>query len=287
MFAVLSNGAAHWCSEQRYSQNGFADEVAQNIARRRHDGARMGIAEQSLDGQMLGKRSASAHPHRRRGDGDSNIACRRLALEYAQHGGLLGALKVIDEIVDARRKPIRIDLHRRKLRAKGWQALSESLAEMLEASPVEMRRGPGRCGAAKAQRDRRRAEVEQRKHDLQHRFEAGAVVGQLQTGRDLAILEGHRRGSVGAHPETIPWAGNQQSGHATGDKIECRIRRTLAFRRLRALGYRWLLRFKAMLLHHSRSLFYDVGDPLSSSACDLWSYGKRAALARHRGERYQ
>src|SRR6266576_2822331 len=121
-------------SEQRYSQNGFADEFPQNVAGRRHDSARMGIAEQSLNGQMLGKRSASAPPHRRRGDGDGNIACRRLALEHAQHGGLSGALKVIDEIVDARRKPIRIDLHRRKLRAKGRQALSEGLAQMLEAS---------------------------------------------------------------------------------------------------------------------------------------------------------
>ena len=39
-------------SEQRYSQNGLADEVAQNIARRRHHCARMGIAEQSLDGRQ-------------------------------------------------------------------------------------------------------------------------------------------------------------------------------------------------------------------------------------------
>src|SRR6476646_3066826 len=67
-------------SEQRNSQNGFADEFAQNIARRRHDGARLRVAEQSLDGQVLGKRSASANPHRCRGDGDGNITCRRLAL---------------------------------------------------------------------------------------------------------------------------------------------------------------------------------------------------------------
>src|SRR5215216_2535376 len=70
-------------SEQRYSQNGLADEVAQNIARRRHHCARMGIAEQSLDGKVLGKRGAAAHPHRRRRDGDRDLASSRLALEHA------------------------------------------------------------------------------------------------------------------------------------------------------------------------------------------------------------
>ena len=110
----------------------------------------MGVTEQSLDGHVLGKRSASAHPHRRRGDGDSNITCGRLALEYAQHGGISGALKVIDEIVDARRKSIRVDLHRGKLRAKRRQALSEGLAQMLEASALEMSRGPRHRGPAKA-----------------------------------------------------------------------------------------------------------------------------------------
>ena len=82
---------------------------------------------------MLGKRRASAHPHRRRGDGDRDITCRRLALKHAQHGGIAGALEVIDEIVDARRKPVSVDLHRRKLCAKRRQALSEGLAQMLEA----------------------------------------------------------------------------------------------------------------------------------------------------------
>ena len=37
-------------SEQRYSQDWLADELAQNVARRRHHSARMGIAEQPLDG---------------------------------------------------------------------------------------------------------------------------------------------------------------------------------------------------------------------------------------------
>src|SRR5262249_45402764 len=125
-------------SEQRYSQNGFADELAQNIAGRRHDRAGMGIPEQSLDGQMLGKRGTSTYPHRRRGHGDSNITCRRLALEYAQHGGISRTLKMIDEIVDARGEPISVDLHRRKLRPQCRQALSEALAQMLEASAFEM-----------------------------------------------------------------------------------------------------------------------------------------------------
>src|SRR5690348_6733305 len=99
-------------SEQRNSQDGFADEFAQNVARWRHDGTRLRVAERSLDGQMLGKRSAAARPHCRRGNGDGNITCRRLALEHAQHGGIAGALQMIDKVVDARREPISVDLHR-------------------------------------------------------------------------------------------------------------------------------------------------------------------------------
>src|ERR1700730_8272589 len=98
---------------------------------------------------MLGKGSASAHAHCRRGDGDGDIARRGLALEHAQHGGLAGTLKVIDKIVNARRKPISVDLHRRKLRAKRRQALSEGLAQMLETSALEMSRGPRHRGPAK------------------------------------------------------------------------------------------------------------------------------------------
>src|SRR5262249_33298428 len=135
-FAAPPSGAALSPSEQRYSQDGFADEVAQNVARGRHHSARMGIAEQSLDGQMLGKCSASAHTHRRRGDADCNITSRRLALEHTQHRGIPRVLKVIDEIVEARRKSIRVDLHRRKVRAKCRQALSECLAQMLETSVI-------------------------------------------------------------------------------------------------------------------------------------------------------
>src|SRR5260370_34625997 len=99
---------------------------------------------------MLGKRGSSAHPHGCRSDCDGKVTCRRLALEHAQHGGIAGALEVIDEIVDARGKPISIDLHRCKLRAKRRQALSEGLAQMLEASALEMSRGPRHSGPAKA-----------------------------------------------------------------------------------------------------------------------------------------
>ena len=41
------------CSEQRHSQHRLADEFAQHVARRRHHSARMGIAEQALDGHVL------------------------------------------------------------------------------------------------------------------------------------------------------------------------------------------------------------------------------------------
>src|SRR5262252_3370591 len=99
-FEAPPSGAALSRSEQRYSQDGFADEVAQNVARWRHHSARMSITEQSLDRQMLGKCSAPAHAHRRRGDADGNITGRRLALEHAQHRGIPRALEVIDEIVE-------------------------------------------------------------------------------------------------------------------------------------------------------------------------------------------
>src|SRR6266850_7773107 len=74
--------------------------------------------------------------------GDSDITRRRLALKHAQHSGFSGALMVIDKIVDARRKPVSVDLHRRKLRAKRRQALSEALAQMLETSALEMNCSP-------------------------------------------------------------------------------------------------------------------------------------------------
>src|SRR5581483_6244286 len=121
----------------------------------------MGIAEQSLDSQMLGERSASAHPHRCRGDGNGNIAGRGLALEHTQHGRLSGALEVIDQVVDPPGKSIGVDLHRRKLRPEGRKALAEGLAQMLEACTVEMGCGPLHCGPAKTQCDRGRAEIEQ------------------------------------------------------------------------------------------------------------------------------
>ena len=57
---------------------------------------------------------------------------------------------MIDEIVDARRKPVSVNLHRRKLRAKRRQALAEGLAQMLETSALEMGRGPRHRGPAKA-----------------------------------------------------------------------------------------------------------------------------------------
>src|ERR1700758_3965824 len=100
---------------------------------------------------------------------------------------------------------------------------------MLKASGLEV--SGCRCygGSAKAQSDRRRSEVEQRKYNLQHRLEACAVVGQLEARLDLAILEYHRRGSVGAHSEAIPWARDRQSWCATGEKVKGRIRRASPF----------------------------------------------------------
>jgi hypothetical protein len=66
---------------------------------------------------------------------------------------------MIDEIIDTRREPIGVDLHRRKLRTERRQALSESLAQMLEAGAIEMGRGPRDRRPAKTERDRRCPEV--------------------------------------------------------------------------------------------------------------------------------
>jgi len=145
----------------------------------------------------------AAPPHTRiarRGDGNSNVTRGGLALEHAQHRGVSRALKVVDQIADARCKPISIDLHRRKLCAKCRQAFSEGLAQMFEASAIEMCCCPRHRGPAKTQCDRRCSEVKQWKHDLQHRLEAAAVVGELETGFDFAVIEHHGRGGVGAHP---------------------------------------------------------------------------------------
>ena len=57
-----------WCGldvlEERHSQQRLPDELAQNVARRRHDSARMRIAEQAFDVQMLGERRTTANAHR-------------------------------------------------------------------------------------------------------------------------------------------------------------------------------------------------------------------------------
>jgi hypothetical protein len=52
-------------SEERHSQDRPRNEFPQDVARRRHHGARMSIAEQSLDDHALRERRSPAHPHRR------------------------------------------------------------------------------------------------------------------------------------------------------------------------------------------------------------------------------
>ena len=47
---------------------------------------------------------------------------------------------MLDQIVDARREPVGINLHRRQLCAQGRQALAEALAKMLEFRVFEVRR---------------------------------------------------------------------------------------------------------------------------------------------------
>ena len=137
---------------------------------------------------------------------DRGIARSGLAFEHAQHRRLPRPLEMIDNVVDARREAIGVDLHRRKLRAQGRQALAEALPEMLEAGGFEMRHCSGHCGATEPERHRRCPQIEQRQHHLQHGLKAGAVVGELELRRYLAVLQRHRRGGVGTQPQTVPGA---------------------------------------------------------------------------------
>src|SRR5205085_8106559 len=133
--------------EERHSQKQLGDELAQYVARWGHDGARVRIAEQAFDAHMLGERRTPANAHCCRGDGDGDIACRRFCFKHAQHGCLAGLLKMLNQIVDARREAVGINLHGRELRAQCRQALAEALAEMLEFRAFEVRRSSSDRGS--------------------------------------------------------------------------------------------------------------------------------------------
>ena len=91
---------------------------------------------------------------------------------------------MIDEVLDARGKPVGVDLHPSELGAQGRQAFPEAMPEMLEPHGPKMRRGGGDRRPAQSQRDTRIAQVEERQNDVEHRPEAGAVVGELTAGLD-------------------------------------------------------------------------------------------------------
>src|ERR1700756_5278768 len=98
-------------SEERHSQKRLGDKLAQHIASWRHYSARVGVPEEALDIHMLRERCTPANAHCCRGNGDSYVPCRRFGFKHAQHGCLAGLLKMLNQIVDACREPIRINLH--------------------------------------------------------------------------------------------------------------------------------------------------------------------------------
>src|SRR4029077_11891238 len=98
---------------------------------------------------------------------------------------------MIDTHVKAGCEAIGVDLHGRKLRAQGGQALAEALPEMLEAGGFEMRHCSGHCGATEPERHRRCPQIEQWQHHLKHGLKAGAVVGELKLRRYVTVLQRH------------------------------------------------------------------------------------------------
>src|SRR5262249_40498998 len=137
-------------SKQRQAQNSLADEFAQHVTGGCHYSTGVCIPEQSLDARMLGKRRAAADAHRRRGDGDRGVAACSLTREHPQHRGVTRPLQVINEVIDACRQPVGLDLHRGELRSQGWQALPEALPEVLKTGSLEMRGSRGHGSAAQA-----------------------------------------------------------------------------------------------------------------------------------------
>ena len=140
---------------------------------------------------------------------------------------------MIDNVVKAGCEAIGVDLHGRKLRAQGGQALAEALPEMLETGAFEMRHCSGHGGATEPERHRCCPQIEQRQHHLQHGLKAGAVVGELKLRRYLAVLQRHRRGGVGTQPETVPGTSDRYAGRFRGNEVKGGLGRPLCFRRER------------------------------------------------------
>jgi len=126
---------------------------------------------------------------------------------------------MIDEIVDARREPVGLDLHRRELRAQRLETLAEGLAQMIEARGLEVRGGVRHCGPAKAERNRRCAEVEQRSTTSSIALKPAPSSVSWKLG---SISQSSR--IIGADafariPRPSPWTRHRQSGRAAFDKV--------------------------------------------------------------------
>src|SRR5712671_4918776 len=115
---------------------------------------------------------------------------------------------MIDQIVDACRQPIGLDLHRRELRAKGRQTLTEALAEMLELRTLEVRRSSRYRCTAQSQGHCRGSQIKQREHHVQHGRKSGAVISKLKIGWNLAIVQHDRRRGVRPKSQAVPGTRN-------------------------------------------------------------------------------
>ena len=183
----------------------LADELAQHVAGRRHDGARMRIAEQTLDVEVLGERCAAAGPHRRRRDGDRGVA--RCGLASRARAASSSPADARDDRQDRRGAP-----RAHRCRSASSQAARASVGRLSpRLCPRCSKRAPLRCVAVPATAARQSPSATAVAPRLNSgsttssiALKAGAVVGELKLRRDLAVLERHRRGGVGTQPETIP-----------------------------------------------------------------------------------
>ena len=137
-----------------------------------------------------------------------------------------------DGVVDARRKPIGLDLHRGELRAQRRERFAErGGAHVLEFGRAEMADRRRDDGAAEPERHGGLSEIEHWKNGVEHRRKAAAVFREPHLGRHDTAVEEHRRRCIAAQSESVPCARHGQPVTSRQHEIERRIGRAGTCRR--------------------------------------------------------